>query len=107
MNEEVKIEGNTEINQALKEFEEKSEAEKNSYKAVKFYNETDTPKIVQLTMKLSGAKDQKQAEYLLLGFVVLCVGISLFFIFRGKLIQQNPSPRALEQMKQMQEIINQ
>jgi hypothetical protein len=80
MDEEVKIPNNLEIDQALKEFNAKS-AE--SYKAIKFYNETDTPKMVQLVMKYSGVKEQKQAEYILLGFVVLAIGISLFLFFRG------------------------
>ena len=82
MDEEIKIEGNLDINQALKEFEEKSATEQ-SYKAVKFYNQTDTPKIVKLAMKLSGAKEQKQAEYILLGFVIIAIGVSLFLFSRG------------------------
>ncbi len=80
---ETKIPDNSEINQALKEFETKSKAEAASYKAVKFYNETSTPKMVQLVMKLSGGaiKEQKQAEYVLLGFAILAIIISLFLFF--------------------------
>ena len=77
MDEEIKIKGKEEIAQALKEFETKS-AE--SYKAVKFYNQTNTPKIVRLVMKFSGGaiKEEKQAEYVLFGFVVVAVIISVF-----------------------------
>jgi hypothetical protein len=58
--------------------------------------------MVQLMMKYFGLKEQRQAEYLLLGFVILAIGISLFLFFGGNIIQKSPSPQALEQMKQMQ-----
>ncbi|MFZ3011485.1 MAG: hypothetical protein WA060_00585 [Minisyncoccia bacterium] len=84
MNEEIKTEGNTEIVQALKEFEKQSEPAP-SYEAVKFYKESTTPKIVELVMKWSGGaiKEQKQAEYVLLGFVVMAMGISIYLVFGG------------------------
>jgi len=85
MNEKINTLDNLEIDKALKEFEMKSNTEPepqapaaipspeassikfetDSYKAVKFYNETDTPKMVRLVMKYSGGliKEQKQAEY--------------------------------------------
>ena len=80
MDEENKIQPSAEIQKALKEFETKS-AE--SYKAVKFYNETDTPKIVKLVMKLSGGaiREQKIAEYVLFGFVLVAIFVSLFLFF--------------------------
>lgn len=107
MSDNVNLEGNTEIQNALKEFEAKSgvspEASKSpgtppmvgnrdisgvkfetdSYKVVKFYNEPDTPKIVKLTMKYSGGavKDERQAEYTLFGFVVIAIIISLYLFF--------------------------
>ena len=80
MDEEIKIKGKEEIAQALKEFETKS-AE--SYKAVKFYNQTNTPRIVKLAMKLSGVKDERKAEYILFGFVIVAVVVSLFLLLRG------------------------
>ena len=45
--------------------------------------ETPTPKIVQWVIKYSGGliKDENQANYFLIGFVVVAVIISLFFIF--------------------------
>jgi len=44
-----------------------------------------TPKIVQLVMKYSGGyiKDEKQASYVLIGFVMMAIIISLFLIFGG------------------------
>lgn len=84
MNEETNIPKNFEIDQALKEFETKS-ATDNNYKAVKFYKEIAAPKMIKLVMKLScGAiKSERQAGYVLLGFVVLAIIISLFLIFGG------------------------
>src|ERR1035437_1656165 len=126
MNEETNISNNIEIDQALKEFEAKNieqtlqapEALKTStipqkevegvkfeipsYGAVKYYNETDTPKIVKLVMKWSGGtiKEQKQAEYILLAFVVVAIGISGFLAFSGGGTHSKPSTADLEHLKQ-------
>ena len=105
---DTKTPNNSEIDQALKEFEAKSapsEAqqtpnvskippippkevagvsfETDSYKAIKFYKETDTPKMVKLVMKLSGGaiKEQRLAEYVLFGIVVLMFVASFYFFF--------------------------
>ena len=108
MPEDKTIKSNLEIDQALKEFEAKSDAEQtpqasskapdvtqkevsdikfetDSYKAVKFYNETNIPKMVQLVMKYSGGaiKEQKQAEYVLFAFAIIVFAISLFLFFGG------------------------
>ena len=58
--------------------------ETDSWKAVKYYNETSTPKVIQWVMKFSGGsiKEERQAEYILLGFVIVAIGISLF-LFMG------------------------
>ena len=47
--------------------------------------QTPTPKIAQWVIKYSGGyvKDEKQASYVLIGFVVLAIIISLFLIFGG------------------------
>lgn len=110
MDEEINIPNNLEIDKALKEFEAKSGAEQtqktpeafknsnvpqreisgvkfesDSWKAVKFYNETTPPKIIQLVMKYSGGaiKEQGQAEYVLFGLVVLTIFVSVFLFFNG------------------------
>jgi len=103
MNEEIKTGGNVEIEQALKEFEEKSTPAP-SYQAVKFYNETDTPKVVKLAMKLTGFKEQKQAEYVLLGFVIVAIGVSLFLFFGMGQTQQKSQPPPAEILEQMKQI---
>jgi len=45
--------------------------------------QTPTPKIVQWVIKYSGGyvKDEQQANYVLIGFVVVAIIVSLFFIF--------------------------
>ncbi len=117
---------NSEIDQALKEFEAKSNQEQAargiitpqpssvlpkevegvkfeipSYGAVKYYEETDTPKMVKLVMKWSGSKEQKSAEWILLAFVIVAISISLYLFFGGsspKLSSKNKE--ALDQMLQ-------
>ena len=44
---------------------------------------SDTPRIIQLVMKYSGGyiKDEKQANYFLVGFVVVAIMVSLFLLF--------------------------
>jgi len=78
MNENMDLNKNTEIEKALKEFEEKSSAEQ-AKKAPEVSKNSDAPKMVQLVMKWSGVKEQRQAEYILLGFVVVAMIVSIFF----------------------------
>jgi hypothetical protein len=127
MNEEVNIPNNIETDKALKEFKTKSVEEQvkkigvvsqapiikpkhevegvkfeiPSYGAEEYCQETTTPKMVQLVMKWFGFKEQKQAEYVLLGFVVMAITISLFLMFGRENVQQKPSAAMLEQFKLM------
>ena len=106
----MSLPNNSEIDQALKEFEAESQTgqtpkatealktppipqnevegvkfEVPSYGAVKYYQETETPKMVKVVMKLSGGavKNQKQAEWILFGFVIVAIGVSLYLVFGG------------------------
>ncbi len=47
--------------------------------------QTPTPKIVQWVIKYSGGavKDERQANYVLIGFVVVAIVVSLFLFFSG------------------------
>lgn len=83
MNEESTISNNSEIDKALKEFEVKSQAEQMK-KASEVSKDSETSKMVQLVMKWSGVKEQKQAEYILLGFVILALVMSGFLVFGGR-----------------------
>ncbi|OGI93645.1 hypothetical protein A3A03_00470 [Candidatus Nomurabacteria bacterium RIFCSPLOWO2_01_FULL_40_18] len=71
----------TEINQALKEFEVKSQA---GYvePVPEASKNLDLPFMVRLVMKLSGGaiKEQRTAEYVLLGVVVLNIIITILVI---------------------------
>jgi hypothetical protein len=119
---------NSEIDEALKEFEANSNKEQkikgiitpqtsavparevegikfetDSYKSVEKNNEPEIPKMVTTVMKWSGFKDQKQAEWVLLIFVIVAITISLYLFFGGNVSQQKPNPAAIEQMKQFQQ----
>ena len=109
---------NAEIDQALKEFESKSnqpqsapttshpinavitpqtsplnqgrevegvkfETDTETYRAIKFYRETVEPKMVKAVIKFSGGavKDQRQAEWVLLGVVIVFMGMSIYLFF--------------------------
>ena len=108
MDENLNLTENTEIEKALKEFEIKSQAEQ-VQKTPETSKTSDVPKMVQLVMKYSCGiiKDEIQANYVLLGFAVIVIAISLFLVFGGDITSQKSSPKALEQMKQMQATINQ
>lgn len=72
---------------------EETQLETDNYKAVRFYSEANTPKIVKLVMKFSGGtiKKQKHAEYMLLGFIVFATVVS-FYLFINTV--RPPSPPA-------------
>ncbi len=52
----------------------------------------ESPKIIRLAIKLSGGlvKDEKQASYVLIGFVVAAIVIFLIVIFSGGSSQPTP-----------------
>ncbi|PIY58727.1 MAG: hypothetical protein COY98_00465 [Candidatus Yonathbacteria bacterium CG_4_10_14_0_8_um_filter_43_17] len=64
--------------------------------------QTATPKIVEWVIKYSGGlvKDEKQASYVLIGFVVVAIIVSLFLIFGGGDRQQikNINPETGEEI---------
>ena len=47
--------------------------------------QTPTPKIIEWVIKYSGGaiKDEKQANYVLIGFVVVAIVIVIIFLFSG------------------------
>ena len=114
MDENLNLAGNTEIEKALKEFEAQNNSvpvgTKQEIPSVltatpKSYLAPETPKMVQLVMKWFGFKEQKQAEYVLLGFAIVVIGISLFLFFSqvngGKKVEF--SPKVLEDMQKASE----
>ncbi len=52
----------------------------------------ETPAMIQWVMKYSGGliKDEKQASYVLIGFVAVAIVVSLFLIFGGNRV---PAPK--------------
>lgn len=105
MDEEIKIQGNIDINQALKEFEIKASHEQ-VIKTVAPTPSNELPKVVKLVMKASGGaiKEQKQAEYVLLVFVIIALVISMFLFFGGGPF--GPAPRKAISPAQMREIMH-
>lgn len=84
MDEEVKIQDNIDIREALKEFEMKSSVEQTqNVKQVSAGSEVSG--MVRLAIRFSGGaiKNQRQAEYALLGLVLLMIAVSLFLLFSG------------------------
>src|SRR3989338_4240130 len=69
----TKVTENTEINQALQEFEVKEASMASAVPSAS--SEEEVPKMVRWIMKVSGGaiKDQRQAKYALLVFVVLVI----------------------------------
>ncbi|MCH8050186.1 hypothetical protein IIB51_02170 [Patescibacteria group bacterium] len=56
----------------------------------------ETPKMIQWVIEYSGGyvKDENHANYVLIGFVILIVIISLFLVFRGENEQNTFIPSA-------------
>lgn len=109
IDESLKFKGVDEIEESLKKFSEKSGKEQEQKKIIDDYNiSKDTSKIARFTMKISGGliREEKQAEYVLLGFAILAFLASgyLFYLgIRGNTpTAQKISPEILNQMKQGQ-----
>ena len=81
MNDGLNLNENLEIKKALKEFEMENVEQEQEVPSVS--KNLETPKMIQLVIKYSGGsiKNEKQAQYVLLGFVVIVVGISLFLFW--------------------------
>jgi len=91
MEENLDLSKNSEINQALKEFDIKSSVEQTQQSASVFIsNSSETPKIVDWTMKVFGLREERKAEYILLGLILTIIFVSLFLLFKGNSVG-NPS----------------
>ncbi|KKP88805.1 hypothetical protein A2456_00585 [Candidatus Nomurabacteria bacterium RIFOXYC2_FULL_36_19] len=99
MEEEIKIDNNLEINQALKEFEHEASLEQ-AKKAPEDKKNSNIPKMVQFIMKLSGLP-QKQAEYTLLFFAIIAIGVSIYLFFFSS--GNKPKMLTPEMIKQINE----
>lgn len=89
---------NSEIEEALREFEMKSQMEEQKYKSNQKIDKkpSNTP-IINFIIKYSrGAiKDQIHAEYVMILFFVLCIFLSLFLVFRSRDHRPSVTPRDL------------
>lgn len=86
---------NKEIEDALREFEVISvKRQQEKVKRAPEISSSDTPKMVEKTIKYSGGliKDQRQAEYLLLVLVIIMFGLSLYFFFGGNNVPSDNVP---------------
>ncbi|MFZ2149875.1 MAG: hypothetical protein WAV15_01825 [Minisyncoccia bacterium] len=74
---------NAEIQNALREFEIKNAEEE--AKRIPVKKEPESSKLAHWIMKHSGGavKEERQAEYVMLVFVVVCLGVSAFLFFTG------------------------
>ena len=94
---------NTEIEQALKDYESKSTKGENILSIPPTLDKSDDlPGMVKLVIKLSGGliNTQKQAEYVLLGICVLCITITVFLYSNMFSSTSKPtSPVMIQQMK--------
>ncbi len=124
MDEQLNLQGNAEIDAALKEFEAKSSPQAvtnnpiapgissvpkmptsgisfdtDNYRSIN-KEEVPLPKMVKLVMKLSGGaiKEQRQAEYVLLGFVAIIISISVYLFFGANGSRQSSFSPSTEQM---------
>lgn len=81
MEENQNLQKNAEIDQALREFELKAQAEQVQQNPEVIKTPSDIPKVVALIMRWFKIKEQKTAEYVLVGFCVVAIGVSLYLFF--------------------------
>ena|SRR3989338_1029437 len=79
------IGGDEEINKALREFEEKERTEQAASPIRKEESSPEESKMVGFIIRHSGGliKDQRRAEYTLLVFIVITLGVSFYLFFGG------------------------
>ncbi|OHA01753.1 MAG: hypothetical protein A3C11_00140 [Candidatus Sungbacteria bacterium RIFCSPHIGHO2_02_FULL_49_12] len=67
------------------------------WRAMRYYHEPMSPRIIQWTMKYSGGliTNERQANYVLIGFAVLAIIVSLYLFFGGSSSVKTP-PKYLE-----------
>lgn len=72
------------LSHALDDSSSRIKFEGEEFQRPRFF-QTTTPKIIELVIKYSGGyiKDEKQASYVLVGFVAATIIISLLLIFAG------------------------
>ncbi|MFA6586019.1 MAG: hypothetical protein WCS86_02565 [Candidatus Paceibacterota bacterium] len=82
MAEDLNLEGNKEIEEALKKLEMENAVEAIE-RVAPIVKNADAPTMVRWVMKLFGGliKTQKQAEYVLVVFAIVIFGISLYLFF--------------------------
>ena len=103
MDENIDLSKNIEIEKALKEFEEKSGTEQKQPTSPISKN-LEPPKMVQWVIKISGGsiKNEKQAQYILLGFAILSIIVSLFLFLGGGSRSKKIPPMTPEQRSFME-----
>ena len=79
---------------ALKDSGAGRKLDASGWRAVRYYRDPQSPKVVQWVMKYSGGliQSEKQANYVLLGLVAVAMVISLFLFFGGSFGRSNPVP---------------
>ena len=95
MNENKSNNVRIDLSGALKDSGTGVKFEDSGWRVMKYYRQPGTPRIVQWTMWYSGGlvKDERQAQYVLLGFVVAAIAVSLYLFFgAGTGTQQQFTP---------------
>ena len=113
MDENLNLSGNAEIQKALKELESEQGGVETPQvsetvdvlrsQRMQIPQDSDTPKMIGLVMKYSGGliKEEKQAEYVLIGLVILMFALTFYFLFSGG-DKTKPLPVDLQQIDQRQ-----
>lgn len=70
---------------ALKSASDAAASSRASSRAARYYREPENPRIIRWVLRYSGGlvNNEQQAQYVLLGFVAIAVGISVILFFRA------------------------
>ncbi len=128
MDNDLQNKGNADIQDALRQFEASSDAaptqanptataptpqkkevsgisfETDSYAGFKYVKQSDTPKIITMVKNYSGGiiKEDKHAEYVLFGLIVVIILISVSLVFRDSIHLPSPTPTPEEVLRMEQ-----
>ncbi len=98
MVEPIKPTSDVEIEQALKQFEQENVQTQPPKKSIG--QNSEMPKMARMVIRLSGGaiKEQKQAEYVLLGLALIFILISTFLFFSGGENNSAPSQEVMNKV---------
>lgn len=83
-------------------------ADQGFQRPAQYTNQDDSPKIIRWITNYSGGfiKDEKQANYVIIAFIIVVMGVSIFLYISSRPNNSKPTPEALREIKEFERVYN-